>query len=183
MLTYLDIVMTHSKELVELEATPAGVLYFHVHNPIINSTKLLSMDEIEKEIMKKFKMNGLMLSDQNVIRLMDQSLESGDSQIISAGINKDGNLSKRSKVASINEFENLREYVRNLYQKTGNAIIEGDVDIAPYKLKNKTPCTFCSYKSVCQFDESIESNHYRILPRQTNEQVLELIRKELAENE
>ncbi|MGZ4159239.1 MAG: helicase-exonuclease AddAB subunit AddB, partial [Neobacillus sp.] len=183
MLTYLDIVMTHSKELVELEATPAGVLYFHVHNPMINSTKLLSMDEIEKEIMKKFKMNGLMVSDQNVIRLMDQSLESGDSQIISAGINKDGNLSKRSKVASINEFENLREYVRNLYQKTGNAIIEGDVDIAPYKLKNKTPCTFCSYKSVCQFDESIESNHYRILPRQTNEQVLELIRKELAENE
>lgn len=183
MLTYLDIVMTHSKELVELEATPAGVLYFHVHNPMISSTKLLTMDEIEKEIMKKFKMNGLMLSDQNVIRLMDQSLESGDSQIISAGINKDGNLSKRSKVASINEFEDLRQYVRNLYQKTGNAIIDGDVDIAPYKLKNKTPCTFCAYKSVCQFDESIESNHYRILPPQSNGEVLELIRKELAENE
>ncbi|MDQ0198132.1 helicase-exonuclease AddAB subunit AddB [Neobacillus ginsengisoli] len=183
MLTYLDIVMTNSKELVELNASPAGVLYFHVHNPMISSTKLLTMDEIEKEIMKKFKMNGLMLSDQNVIRLMDQSLDSGDSQIISAGINKDGNLSKRSKVASINEFEDLRQYVRNLYKKTGNAIIDGDVDIAPYKLKNKTPCTYCAYKSVCQFDESIESNHYRNFPSQSNEQILELIRKELAENE
>ncbi len=69
-----------------MEATPAGVLYFHVHNPFISTKKMLTIDEIEQEIMKKFKMNGLMLSDQNVLRLMDQTLESGDSQIISPGI-------------------------------------------------------------------------------------------------
>lgn len=183
MLTYLDIVMTHSKELVKVEASPAGVLYFHVHNPLISSKKLLSMDEIDKEIMKKFKMNGLMLGDSNVIRLMDQTLDTGDSQIISAGINKDGNLSKRSKVASINEFDDLRYYVRNLYEKTGNAIIDGHVEVNPYKLKDKTPCTFCSFKSVCQFDESLDSNRFRILTPQSNENVLELIRKERSENE
>ncbi|MED1470251.1 helicase-exonuclease AddAB subunit AddB [Bacillus salipaludis] len=183
MLTYLDIVITHSKELVEMEATPAGVLYFHVHNPFISTKKMLTIDEIEKEIMKKFKMNGLMLSDQNVIRLMDQTLESGDSQIISAGIKKDGNLSKKSKVASINEFENLRHYVRNLYQKTGNSIIDGAVQIAPYKLKDKTPCTFCAFKSVCQFDEAIEDNRYRILAPHSKEDVLELIGKESNQNE
>ncbi|MCM3767392.1 helicase-exonuclease AddAB subunit AddB [Neobacillus niacini] len=183
MLTYLDIVMTHSKELVEMKASPAGVLYFHVHNPFVNTTKMLTMDEIEKEIMKKFKMNGLMLSDQNVIRLMDQSLESGDSQIIAAGIKKDGQLSKKSKVASIEEFENLKSYVRKIYQNTGNAIVEGKLDIAPYKLKDKTPCTFCSFKSVCQFDESIEQNRYRILTPHSKETVLELIGKELREDE
>jgi ATP-dependent helicase/nuclease subunit B len=183
MLTYLDIVMTHSKELVEVEASPAGVLYFHVHNPLISSKKLLTLDEIESEIMKKFKMNGLMLGDPNVIRLMDQSLESGDSQIISAGINKDGNLSKRSKIASINEFDDLRQYVRNLYEKTGNAIIEGHVEVNPYRLKDKSPCTFCSFKSVCQIDESIEGNRYRILTPQSNENVLDLIRKEVRKNE
>jgi ATP-dependent helicase/nuclease subunit B len=182
MLTYLDIVMTHSNELVEMKASPAGVLYFHVHNPFINTTKMLTIDEIEKEMMKKFKMNGLMLSDQNVIRLMDQTLESGDSQIIAAGIKKDGNLSKKSKVASLSEFEDLKTYVRNLYQKTGNAIIDGQIDIAPYKLKDKTPCTFCSYKSVCQFDESIDKNQFRVLTPYSKEDVLELIRKEVSES-
>ncbi|EKN70280.1 ATP-dependent helicase/deoxyribonuclease subunit B [Neobacillus bataviensis LMG 21833] len=183
MLTYLDIVITHSNELVEMKASPAGVLYFHVHNPFINTTKMLSMDEIENEMMKKFKMNGLMLSDQRVIQLMDQSLESGDSQIVAAGIKKDGNLSKKSKVASLEEFDHLRNHVRELYQKTGNAITNGQIDIAPYKLKDKIPCTFCSYKSVCQFDESIESNRYRILTPHSKEDVLELIRKEPTENE
>ncbi|MFJ7728065.1 helicase-exonuclease AddAB subunit AddB [Neobacillus sp. NPDC097160] len=183
MLTYLDIVITHSSELVEMKASPAGVLYFHVHNPFINTKKMLTMDEIETEMMKKFKMNGLMLSDQRVIQLMDQSLESGDSQIVAAGIKKDGNLSKKSKVASLEEFDHLRNHVRDLYQKTGNAIIDGQIDIAPYKLKDKTPCTFCAYKSVCQFDESIESNRYRILAPYSKNDVLNLIRKEEMENE
>ncbi|MCQ6281008.1 helicase-exonuclease AddAB subunit AddB [Bacillus sp. EB600] len=182
MLTYLDIIMTYSNELVQMEATPAGVLYFHVHNPIIHSSKMLTIEQIEEELLKKFKMNGLMLSDQNVIRLMDQSLESGNSQIISAGIKKDGTLTKNSKVASMNEFEDLRHYVRELYVKTGNEIIDGNVEIAPYKLKEKTPCTFCAYKSVCQFDEAIENNHYRNLTPQSNEAVFELIRREEKEN-
>ncbi|WHY78929.1 helicase-exonuclease AddAB subunit AddB [Neobacillus sp. WH10] len=183
MLTYLDIVVTHSNKLVEMKASPAGVLYFHVHNPFINTKKMLTIEEIEIEIMKKFKMNGLMLSDQKVIQLMDQTLESGDSQIVAAGIKKDGNLSKKSKVASLEEFDQLRSHVRHLYQNTGNAIVNGQIDIAPYKLKDKTPCTFCAYKSVCQFDESIESNRYRILTPHSKEEVLGLIGKEVTKNE
>jgi ATP-dependent helicase/nuclease subunit B len=143
---------------------------------------MLTMEQIEAELLKKFKMNGLMLSDQHVIHLMDQSLESGNSQIISAGIKKDGTLTKSSKVASMNEFEELRHYVRELYVKTGNEIIDGNVGIAPYKMKEKTPCTFCAYKSVCQFDESNENNHYRILNPQSKETVFELIRREGQEN-
>lgn len=183
MLTYLDVIMTYSKELVSMEATPAGVLYFHVHNPIINAAKVLTMEEIEAELLKKFKMNGLMLSDQNVIRLMDNSLESGNSAIISAGIKKDGALTKNSKVASIGEFENLRQYVREIYVKSGNSIVDGAVEIAPYKLKNKTSCTFCTYKTVCQFDESIDNNHYRVLTPKSNERILQLMKKEVEENE
>jgi ATP-dependent helicase/nuclease subunit B len=144
---------------------------------------MLTLEQIEAELMKKFKMNGLMLSDQNVIRLMDQSLESGNSQIISAGIKNDGSLTKNSKVASMDEFENLRLYVRKLYEKTGNAIIDGEVEITPYKMKDKKNCAYCPYRSVCQFDESMENNHYRVLPSQSNEQVLELIGKEVRENE
>ncbi|GHH98526.1 helicase-exonuclease AddAB subunit AddB [Neobacillus kokaensis] len=183
MLTYLDIVMTHSKELVEMKANPAGVLYFHVHNPFINTTKVLTIEDIEQEILKKFKMNGLMVSDPEVLRLMDKSLESGDSQIIAAGIKKDGQISKKSKVASMNEFDDIKTYVRGVYQKTGNAIIEGETNISPFKLKDKIPCTFCSFKSVCQFDESIEPNRFRILTPHTKDDVLERIRKEVSINE
>lgn len=183
MITYLDIIIAHSKALIGTKANPAGVLYFHVHNPMINTSKILTLEEIEEEIFKRFKMNGLLLGDENVIRLMDQSLETGDSAIISAGFKKDGTISKRSKVASKQEFDYLRHFVRNKYEETGNRIIDGDVHISPYKMKDKSPCTFCSFKSVCQFDESLEANEYRMIVPKPKEDVLEFIRKEVEKNE
>jgi ATP-dependent helicase/nuclease subunit B len=178
MLTYLDIVITHSEKLVETEAMPAGVLYFHIHNPMVQSKKLLSLEQIEADLYKKFKMNGLLLADADVIRLMDHDIDTNASPIIAAGINKDGTLSKKSKVASKEEFDLLRGYVRDKYISTGNELVEGNVKIAPYKLKDKTPCTFCSYKPVCHFDQSVETNDYRILAAQSRDQVIEGIKKE-----
>ncbi|MEK5109672.1 helicase-exonuclease AddAB subunit AddB [Cytobacillus sp. FSL K6-0129] len=178
MLTYLDIVIAHSEELIGMKADPAGVLYFHVHNPMINSSKMLGLDEIEKEILKKFKMKGLLLGEENVVRLMDKSLTTGDSPIISAGFNKDGSLSKRSKVADKAEFNYLRQFVRSKYIKTGNQMTGGQVEISPYKLKERTPCTFCSFKSICQFDESLETNTFRLLDEKPRDEVLTRIREE-----
>ena len=182
MLTYLDIIISHSTSLIGSEAIPAGVLYFHVHNPMINAKKIMTLEEIDEEISKKFKMNGLLLGEENAIRLMDISLDTGKSIVIPAEIKKDGTLSKRSKVASNKEFDDLRHYVRGMYVKTGNAITEGTVQISPYKMKDRTPCTFCSYKSVCQMDESLEGNEYRLLVPRSKEQALELMRKEAAQD-
>lgn len=178
MLTYLDIITVNAEKLIGKQAMPAGVLYFHVHNPMIQATKLLTTDEIEEEILKEFKMNGLILDDLKVIKQMDKTLETGDSKLIAAGIKKDGTLKKYSKVASKDEFRTLISYVRNLYKKAGNAIIEGNVNISPYKMKDRIPCKFCSYKAVCQFDESMEGNGYRMIKQEAKDVVLEKMRKE-----
>ena len=181
MLTYLDIVVTHSKVLVGTEATPAGVLYFHVHNPVVKSKGMLSVDQIEEEIFKDFKMKGLVLGDNQVIQLMDQSLEIGvssKSNIIPASLKKDGTLSATSKIASHEEFSLLQKHVRHIYEDAGNKMVEGDVGIAPYKLKDRTPCTFCSFKSVCQFDQALEENQYRNLADKKQKEVLEILRGE-----
>lgn len=178
MLTYLDIILLNSETLIGSSADPAGVLYFHVHNPMVNTSKMLSLEELEEELMKKFKMNGLLLGEENIVRMMDQTLDTGDSQIIAAGIKKDGNLTKRSKVASREEFDVLRRYVRNHYVKTGNAITDGSVEISPYKMKDRTPCTFCTFKAVCQFDETMEANEYRSLKSHPKEEILQIMREE-----
>ncbi|QQZ08262.1 helicase-exonuclease AddAB subunit AddB [Heyndrickxia vini] len=183
MLTYLDIVVTHSKNLIGTEGLPAGVLYFHLHNPIIKSNRILTMDEIDDEIFKRFKMKGLLMEDTDVIKLMDQTLETGSSKIVSAEIKKDGSLSSRSQVASEKDFSLMSHYVRNRYKKSGNDITSGIVDISPYKLKKKTPCEYCSFKSVCQFDQSLENNDYRLLTPSKPEDILSRMREEVGINE
>ncbi|MFY4774271.1 helicase-exonuclease AddAB subunit AddB [Metabacillus sp. RGM 3146] len=178
MLTYLDIVITHSADWLGVKATPAGVLYFHVHDPMVQSKSFLSLDKIEEEIFKKFKMKGLLLGDEETVQLMDLTLDGSSSQIVSAGLKKGGGFRSDSSIASEEEFSLLRNHVRNEFEKIGTDITNGTIDINPYKLKDKIPCTFCSFKSVCQFDQSLEENEYRVLKSEKNEEVLGRMREE-----
>ncbi|MFC4322313.1 helicase-exonuclease AddAB subunit AddB [Litchfieldia salsa] len=179
MITYLDVIISHSKEWIGTSATPAGVLYFHVHDPMINSkSAVITEDTIEDEIFKSFKMKGLLLGDEESVRLMDQGLESGYSKVVSAAIKKDGSFYSNSSIASEEELTYLKKHVRKVFKQIGNNITDGVIDIAPYKMKDKTPCTFCSFKTVCQFDQSIEENEYRVIQNEKKETILEKIRKE-----
>jgi len=45
-------------------------------------------------------------------------------------------------------------------------------------LKDQTPCRFCSFKSICQFDESIEDNEFRVLSSEKDDVVIDRIKKE-----
>ncbi len=184
MLTYLDVIISNSTTWLGVKATPAGVLYFHVHDPMIQASSLLPEDKLDDEIFKKFKMKGLLLGDEEAVRLMDDSLTEGStSNIIAAGLKKDGGFRSTSSIASEEEFNLLRNHVRSTFKKIGTNITDGVIDISPYKLKDKMPCTYCEYKSVCQFDESLEENNFRILKSEKNDEVLRKLREEAARHE
>lgn len=177
MLTYLDVVISNSKQWIGTEASPAGVLYFHVHNPMLNKSSVPTFEQIEKEILMQFKMKGLLVANKEAIQSMDQTLETGHSEIIPVALKKDGGFYSSSSVASQEDFDHLRNYVRRKIQDIGTNITDGVIDIAPYKLKNRTPCTFCSYKSICQFDQSQQENDFKLLFAEKTDDVLEKIRK------
>ncbi|MGM7719472.1 helicase-exonuclease AddAB subunit AddB [Metabacillus sp. Hm71] len=184
MLTYLDVIISNSSMWLGVEATPAGVLYFHVHDPMIQAKTLMTEEKLDEEIFKKFKMKGLLLGDEEAVRLMDNTLSEGStSNIISAGLKKEGGFRSTSSIASEEEFALLRKHVRSTFKKVGTNITDGIIDIRPFKLKDKIPCTFCEYKSVCQFDESLEENSYRILKSEKNDEVLKRMREEGAGDE
>ena len=52
MLTYLDVVTSNAQTWMKkvTQRSPAGVLYFHIHNPIVE----MKGDASEAEIEKKF---------------------------------------------------------------------------------------------------------------------------------
>ncbi|MBD1380626.1 helicase-exonuclease AddAB subunit AddB [Metabacillus arenae] len=178
MLTYLDVIISYSKDWLGVKSSPAGVLYFHVHDPMIQTNTKLSEDLVEEEIFKKFKMKGLLLGDEEAVRLMDSSLDSGRSNIVSAGLKKDGSFRSDSAIASKEEFSLLRTHIRDVFKQIGTDITNGVVDIAPYKIKEKVPCTFCDFKSVCQFDQSLEENEYRVLKDEKGQDILNRLREE-----
>ena len=128
---------------------------------------------------KKFKMNGLILADINIVKKMDKTLEKGSSNHIPVYLDKDGNISKsKSNVVTKEQLEDLRKYTNRIIKQIAQEMMSGNISIEPYyqKKNKKTPCDYCEYKGICHFKEE-GCNHYRYISNDKKEEILEKIRE------
>lgn len=183
MLTYLDVVLTQSPTWLNKQAKEAGILYFHVHNAMLAEPKSFKESDIEEDIFKAYKMQGLIVGNPDVASLMDTSLESGTSDVVPVGFKKDGSFYSNSKIASEQSFEELRNYIKELTVRSGVEMTSGSVELNPYENKQGNACTFCSFKSVCQFDPSLQSNNFKRLNEYDDETIFEKIKEINQEGE
>lgn len=170
LLTYLDAVCKAEDFL------PAGILYFSLLEQIINSDKKLTEEEIEEKIKNNFKMKGLILANVNVAKLHDKNLEKGSSKLVPAYIDSTGSLSpKRSSIATEEEFKKLQKHIDKTIKEISKEIFNGNIELKPYYKNRKTPCEYCSYKSMCNFNAGICKNSYKYIQKLTKDDVLNKI--------
>lgn len=173
LITYIDSITDNISTL------PAGILYFGLIDPIIKSNKNLSDEEIKQEIRKSFKMNGIILADISIIKLMDNNLDRGYSNNIPVYVGKDGKISKsKSNIVTKQQFTNLQKTAQNVIKKVANEILSGNININPiYNKKTKIDsCKFCEYKSICKFNTKI--NKYSYIENKSKEEILEEIKNQ-----
>lgn len=170
LLTYLDAACENE------EVTPAGALYFNLIDPVLNANPNMTDEEITEELRKQFKMQGLILADSNIVRKMDINLVSGSSNIVPAYIGKDGEVSDKPNTLNRKQFENLQNYMEKIIKQISEEILNGNIGIEPYyrTRDKKTHCEYCSYKAICQFNQTTKNN-YNYIPNVNKEKVLEKI--------
>lgn len=173
LLTYLDAACENE------EVTPAGALYFNLIDPVLNANPNMTDEEITEELRKQFKMQGLILADSNIVRKMDTNLVSGSSNIVPAYIGKDGEVSDKQNTLNRKQFENLQNYMEKIIKQISEEILNGNIGIKPYyrTRDKKTPCEYCSYKAICQFNQTTKNN-YNYIPNANKEKILEKICQE-----
>ena len=176
LITYMDAIWESEEQKGQIQVFPGGMLYFKVDDPIIRSSKDLSEEEIENTIMRKLKMKGLVLADVKLIREMDNTIE-GSSMVIPATVNKGDVLGKNTSGATLEQFKAMRNYIKGLLKDIGTEIMRGNADIKPYKKKDISACTYCSYLPVCQFDTTRKENSFRLLYNKDNDEVWESIKE------
>ena len=165
LITYLD-AMCKIEDFI-----PAGILYFNLLEQVINSEKKLSEEEIEEKIKNNFKMKGLILADVKVAIMQDNNLiPSTSSKVIPAYMDKDGNLSpKKSSSITKEEFTKLQNYVNTTIKEIVNEILNGNIELRPYYKNKKTPCEYCTYKNICDFNSGLFKTEYRFINKKTKE--------------
>lgn len=158
LITYLDAIC----EQTDFEAS--GVLYMGLIDNVVKNAKNMTEEEIENKIRNNFKMKGLILADISIIKLMDNKLQTGASDIIPVYISKDGTISeKKSSVISKENFDGLQKQVKETIKEISKEILRGKVDIKPYNYNKKTGCDYCKYKTICMFNTNIKGNEYNYI--------------------
>lgn len=132
-------------------AEPAGMLYFRLCDPIVQTPPDASAQSVSDSVRRAFRMNGLVLWDQEIIKSMDSGMET-KSDIIPVELKQDGTPSAKSSAASALQLQAMRKTLQRTLQTTLRDILGGAADVRPARYKNDNACTWCQYRDICRFD-------------------------------
>lgn len=155
------------------KAVPAGIFYYKIKDPVVE--KEVDQEKLEEAILKELRLDGLVNSDESVIRRLDHEFTSGSS-VIPVSRTKSG-LSKTSKVLREEEFEAVLRYADQKRKELKEEMLNGNVDAVPFEMGKQTGCDYCAYRDICGFDDQIEGYEYRKFASYSKEEVLEMIER------
>lgn len=177
LLTYADAICK------EEDIIPAGVFYFSLLEQMIKAERKISEEQIEEMIKKNFKMKGLILADVKIIKMNDNTLKSGSSKLVPAAITASGEINKKwTNGVSKEEFKILQDYIDITIKEIAKEILKGKIDLKPYNKKGKTPCEYCSYKSICRFNPSQNGNNYNYIDKKSKDDIMKTIKEQINDN-
>ena len=157
--------MLYLEASLERRMKPAGVFYFKISEPMVDASgAAIGPEEISDKIQKSFKLNGVIVDDPNVIRNVAGDF-SGISDVVPIRINKEGLISGTGKdnLLTDEEFESLREKVREKVTDICKSLAGGGIEIHPMKTAATSACAYCRYKGICRFDTIFEGCSYKII--------------------
>jgi len=170
LMIYLEAMISGAKSDKQLPK-PGGILYYKIDDPLVGSNETDPVLIIE-EINKRLKMKGLVLNDPKIIKSFHRDIEK-HSSIIPVALNKSGEVSKTSSVATEKEFKILLKHVKDLVKDASKEIIAGNIKIEPCKKGKTTSCQYCTFTAICQFDQLFKDNKFKNIKEMKNEEVIE----------
>ena len=174
LVVYMDAVLEVEKKVHrDHQVKPAGIFYYNIKDPMIQKDLQDDLDQIDPEIMKKLKMNGLVLADDEVIHKMDSRVSS-----IPVSYNKNGSYRKGSSVATEREFQLLGEFVQKKVQDVTRSILAGEADVSPYEMGDRNACTYCNYRGVCGFDRKVPGYEFRRMKQFADDEIWKIMEGE-----
>ncbi len=116
---------------------PAGAFYFSVQDPISKQVRNVSDSDIQNDILASMKLKGIVLDEEFIKKE-----------------NTDKKSQSRINTATKEQFEIMDKYVTKLIKSSLTDMLGGNIDARPYKNRDKTPCAYCEYSSICRFELS-----------------------------
>ncbi len=142
MVLYLDALCEGAKDRYK-NPTPAAVLY-------IGADPAPSSAGKKEENKPPFKVNGLLLNNEQVLRALDAT---GSGVYAPFGYKNDGTPKKTKSLVSEQQFDEIRSHARHKLCQMADGVYDGNFDAIPLVKSDKRPCQYCPYRAACRHED------------------------------
>lgn len=136
---------------------PGGICYYHLEEPLVPITQDEDEESIRSSLMNQLRMKGIIL-DENQIK---ESMSYATGQKIGR-----------------EQFKLLGKHVKLQAKNLGKGIVDGDIQVNPYRYKDQTACSYCEYAGICGFNSRRSGNHYRKLSEMKKDEIWSKLKEE-----
>ena len=170
---YLRAAMNLSHRRTGKTPRPAGIFYYNIDDPVIETDPDAAEEEKLAALMEKLKPNGILSGEREVLSRLDRELYEGKSRsvVIPAALTKKEVPTAASSTIPPESFDLLMRFAAKKAAEIACGIMSGKSDADPYRMKNGSACDYCPYLSVCGLDRRIPGYHFRDLEKQKNDDI------------
>lgn len=144
MLIYL-LAIKNSHSFTDKKMIPSALLYYPALLKESKSSRGLTLEEKEKSVYDRLKMNGIINSSSDVLDLFGENLKCYTDSFVRDKLSFE-------KVFSMDDINNVFEYMINTIKTIGNNILDGKISVSPVE----DGCKYCKFSSICKFDKKID---------------------------
>lgn len=144
MLIYL-LAIKNSHSFTDKKMIPSALLYYPALLKESKSSRGLTLEEKEKSVYDRLKMNGIINSSGDVLDLFGEDLKCYTDSFVRDKLSFE-------KVFSMDDINNVFEYMINTIKTIGNNILDGKISVSPVE----DGCKYCKFSSICKFDKKID---------------------------
>ena len=132
-------------------ALPAGVFYFHIHDPRVDTPDDIR-EAAEHAIATKLQLKGIGLAD---VRVWDAMAGDGSEIMPKAKSKSKDDFHKNAAVLDLDEMRAAMDYAQRQAAELTSRIYGGEIDIRPVQIGDDTACANCRYHALCGRDPSL----------------------------
>lgn len=183
LVVYMNAAMEiEKKKHPDKEIVPAAMLYYHIADPMIEDGQHDTPEQLNQKLLQELKMTGIVNENDRAVSLLDGTF-SDKSDILPIERKKDGSFSAYSSVINEKDMKTISDYVNYKIKELGTGILQGNISVNPCEQNGNSACTYCAYKSVCGYDNSIDGYAMRELEKLPQEEALKAMQEALSDTE
>jgi len=173
LVAYLLALEQAGKSLTGRPIRPVAALYL----PLWERFEKVPHPDHEKK--HTYRWRGIM--DLSCAAALDRNIETdGKSEYLSARMTKDGRPYQNSDLTDRDTWKALLAHVGRRMGELADRLLDGDIEVKPYRLNRRMPCSYCPYRAVCRYE--VETQWPRHLEsRGDKAKTLECIKQEAGD--